>query len=83
MKLASKKVESAVEVLNTSFDHFIVLKYNFPLDAMLCIPLLHQALELLLNELHPNLSGPDLKMVQLIQHHNRWDPKEMDSAHWL
>ncbi len=83
MKAAPRRVLSAQNSYREAFGHFILLEFNFPFEASMCIPQLRGTLEWLLRE-HLRLPKKSYApMKELTNGYGKFNINEDEFLRWL
>jgi hypothetical protein len=80
-----ERVDTAINSLKKSVTHYLLIQFN-PEEAKNCIPLLHQAFELLLREYFDQVgvdNSSELEMWELIEDYWHWNEKQKETMKWL
>lgn len=84
IKPRPEMVNSAENAIKKSINHYFLINYNFPSEAVDCVNQLHLALELLVKERYTRdgIMIPDT-VFKIFQDFWGWDINQKDIAHWL
>jgi hypothetical protein len=81
----SKRVNSAENAIKKSIEHFFLLNFNYPSEAVYCIEQLHKAFELLLREIYQQngKNAKGMSIYRLINEYWDWEITQKDVVNGL